>query len=150
MKHLYTVLFALGTSAVVHTQTNRDDLTPLEISYTTTVSEDLKSLGIEMVIHNVNRPTLHIGIPRWTPGAYGISDYGEGLRDLSVTGTEGSELPVTQMDRNNWSIAAEGHPDIRVSYEISASRRRRWGRRYGAPRGSARAAGPRSRCRRAS
>ena len=65
-------LLALSLSAPVLAQTNTDDLTPLEIAYTTSVSEDLKSLHIGIVIEKVGRPTLHLVMPKWSPGAYRI------------------------------------------------------------------------------
>ena len=86
MRHFYIVLCALCTSVLSQAQTNRDDLTPLEISYTTTVSEDLKSFQVGLVVDNVQRPTLHIAMPNWTPGAYGLRNYGERVKGFEARG----------------------------------------------------------------
>jgi predicted metalloprotease with PDZ domain len=110
-------------------QENRDDLTPYEITYTTRVTE--KRFEIEIAVENVNRPTLHIAMPNWTPGAYGIGNYGERVEDFKAEG-EGGNLEVERMDVNRWSIATAGSKSVRVSYSLDATRRGRFGGR--APR----------------
>ncbi|MFT5292389.1 MAG: putative metalloprotease with PDZ domain [Planctomycetota bacterium] len=105
-------------------QTNRDDLTPLEISYTTTVAEDLQSLDIVLDVQNVNRPTLRLYIPEWSPGAYGLRDTGDRIQSLRVTGGADTELALVQMDKNSWSVATEGRGNLRVTYSVPGGRRR--------------------------
>jgi len=122
-------LFTLTLGATANAQANRDDLTPLEISYTTTVSKDLKSVLIDVVVEHVNRPALHLAMPSWTPGAYGIRDNGDRVRELTILGGDRAKLPVTRMDVGTWSVDTAGHSTIEVSYTVSASRRRRFGRR---------------------
>ena len=111
-------------SPTICAQENRDDLTPLEISYVTTVKEDLSGYRIEMVVDHVNRPTIHIAMPDWSPGAYRIGTYGKGVKDFRATGSEDVELDVLRMDPGSWSIRTDGHEHIHVSYEVSASSRR--------------------------
>jgi len=121
------LLVATLSAAPLVAQTNTDDLTPLEISYSTTVSEDMKRLHIGMVIEKVGRPTLHLVMPKWSPGAYRIGNYADGVRDLKVIGADGTELEITQMDGNSWSVATAGQSELHVSYSKSAARRRRFG-----------------------
>ena len=132
MKRTITLLASLAASLVTalsaSAQANRDDLTPLEISYTTTVSEDLKSFLIEMDVENVARPSVHVAMPAWMPGAYFIGDFGDNARNLRAFGNEGDELEVTRMSSGTWSIATEGHSRLRVTYDLSAAGRRRFGR----------------------
>ncbi len=122
------LLCALATSALLPAQTQRDDLTPLEIAYTTTVSEDMKSLEIELVVESLARPVLHVAMPNWTPGAYGIRRYGERVEDLRAVGAGGRELAITPMDHQTWSIATDGSDRVAVSY-ILPSTRGWWGQR---------------------
>jgi predicted metalloprotease with PDZ domain len=129
MKLFIPVLLAASSISLASPQANRDDLTPLEIAYTTTVSEDLKSYEIEMVVENFSRPAMHVAMPAWTPGAYGIGNYGERVRDLAASGTDGAALEVVRMDPNSWSILAEGNSRIVVSYNLEARGRSRFGRR---------------------
>jgi len=133
MKPSALVFSCLVLSSIATGQTNRDDLTPLEISYTTKVSEDLQRLLIEIVVDNCTRPTVQLAMPSWTPGAYHIGNYGEDVQDLQVRGSDGSSLAVTRMDRGTWSVARDGHSKITATYSLPATRRQRFGRR--APQG---------------
>ena len=125
---LRTALLLLAASTSAFAQANRDDLTPYEITYTTTVSEDLKILEIELDVNKYNRPTLRLYMPEWAPGAYRLSDNGTRMRNLQVTGNDGALLEVTQMDKNSWSVATEGHSSLHVSYDKLANSRARPGR----------------------
>ena len=129
MKPPYGALLAACTVASAGAQDNRDDLTPLEVSYTTTVSEDRKNLLIDMVVENANRPTLHLALPAWSPGAYRVGDRGEDVRDLKVLGSREIDLDVTRLDSGTWSVATDRHRQIHVSYNVSARGRQRFGRR---------------------
>ena len=129
MRLLPFLFLALATNAVASAQSNRDDLTPLEISYNTTVSEDHQSLRIDMRVENVRRPTLHVVMPAWTPGAYRIGNYGTRVEDLLVMGLDEGTLEVTRMDSGSWSIATEGVSEVQLSYKVPISRRGRFSRR---------------------
>lgn len=106
-------------------QTNRDDLTPLEIAYTTRVSAQSTGLQITIDVANLRRPFTHLAMPNWTPGAYGIGRYGERVQDLEVMGDSGQSLYVTQMDHQTWSVDTDGVDRMRVSYSLPAARGRR-------------------------
>ncbi len=125
MKQLLSVLLALLVTAPISAQSNRDDLTPLEIAYTTTVSEDLQSFDIDMEVHNVQRPTLHVAMPNWMPGTYYIGRFGKRVQNLRAQCADGTALEVLQMDHQTWSIATQGHSKVRVSYRLPSVRRRR-------------------------
>ncbi|MCP3919464.1 MAG: M61 family metallopeptidase [bacterium] len=127
MKLFLAAFAAVLAGSFASAQANRDDLTPLDISYTTTVSEDRESFLVEMVVDQVQRPTLHLAMPAWTPGAYGIGHYGDGVRDLTVHGEQAAELGVTRMNQDTWSVDTAGHTHLHVSYSVSASRRGRFG-----------------------
>ncbi len=58
MKLLCLSILAFSAALPAAAQVNRDDLTPLENSYTTAVSEDRQSFLIELEVTNVSRPTL--------------------------------------------------------------------------------------------
>ena len=124
MKFL-AVCLPIALSPAVVAQVNRDDMTPLEIAYTTTVSEDRRSLEIEMVVDQFARPTMHVAMPAWMPGAYFIGDFGEGVTDLEATGSDEESLEVTRMSKGTWSIATGEHSHVHVRYTVPASRRRR-------------------------
>lgn len=105
-------------------QENRDDLTPLDIAYALGVSEDRSRLLVEMTIDHVRRPTLHLAMPAWSPGSYGIAHYGDAVMELRAVGDDDRELEVTRMSRGSWSVATAGTTRLRVSYAVPAASRR--------------------------
>ena len=132
MKSLSGLLLALCPAATALAQENRDDLTPLDISYTTTVAEDRLSLHVEMTVQNVSRPSVHLSMPAWSPGAYRIGNYGRRVDELRARGAQGIELEITQMDPGSWSIETGGQQTITVGYDVPAPRRGRFNRGQGA------------------
>jgi len=126
MKPIQALPFLLVAS-LVHAQENRDDLTPLEISYTTSLSDDLKTFHVDMAVENFARPAMHVAMPAWMPGAYFIGDFGENIQDLQALGDDEVDLAVTRMSSGTWSIDTQGHANIRVSYSLPAAGRRRFG-----------------------
>ena len=124
---LITALLCLAMGGSAQAQTNRDDLTPMEISYTTTVRKDLKSVAVTIDIRNVNTPHLRIAMPNWSPGAYGIRRYGANIEALTTTAVLGDKSRVVeplQIDHQTWSIPASGVRHMRVSYGVPARSRR--------------------------
>ena len=105
-------------------QENRDDLTPLDISYVLGISDDRKQLLVEMTIEPVRRPTLHLEMPVWSPGSYGVGNYGDAVMDLRALGDGDVELAVTRMNHGSWSVATAGTSRLRVSYSVPAASRR--------------------------
>ena len=124
MKPLCTILFLLAASAFATAQTQRDDLTPLEIAYTTTVSAGRESFLVDLDVANVKRPIVHVAMPTWTPGSYGIGNYGEAVADLTATSSEGRALDVLRIDPLTWSIDTAGVRALRVSYAVPSVNRR--------------------------
>ncbi len=124
MRNSLVVLLLLAS--VVWGQSNRDDLTPLDISYTTRVGDDLKTINVELRVENIARPTTHLAMPNWSPGAYRIGSYGKRIKDLSVVDGNNQELELTQIDPQTWSIPTAGVRVVKVTYSLAARGRRRF------------------------
>lgn len=138
MRTCILLLFAVAASSALQSpaQENRDDLTPLEIAYTTTVLEDRRTLRIEVDIAHVARPTLRLAMPNWLPGTYFIGRFGEAVKDLAALGDGEKPLEVTRIDHQTWSIATAGTTRVRASYTVPPR-----ARRFGPPED---ASGPRT------
>ncbi|HEX6811609.1 MAG TPA: hypothetical protein VF384_08310 [Planctomycetota bacterium] len=96
-------------------QSNRDDLTPLEIGYTVAVLDDKTTVRVDVDVRHLARATTRVAIPNWTPGAYGIRRGGAGIEDLTATSGDRT-LEVLRIDPLTWSIDTEGVTTMRVSY----------------------------------
>jgi len=122
MKTLALTLLALLPAVPAAAQVQRDDLTPLEIAYTTTVAEDLQSFQVEMDVRNVARPHLHVAMPEWMPGAYMLFRFGKRVQDLAATRADGTPLEIVRLNEGAWSITTAGSRHVRVRYRVPASR----------------------------
>ena len=115
-------LLLLPLAAPLRAQEQRDDLTPLEISYELKVAEDLQRFEVGMEIRHVTRPYLHVALPEWMPGAYMLFHFSRRLEDLRAEGADGSPLEVLPLGHGRWSIATAGRPEIHLRYRVPASR----------------------------
>lgn len=142
MRYMLVVLILCTSVVSIQSQTNRDDMTPLDIRYTTTVSEDKKSIKIEMSVHHLARATTHIAMPNWTPGAYRIGSYGKRVKDLVVVDGKGNPLKITALDQKTWSVPTSNVKSIKATYSLPIRSRRRFGRAPAGPVTGFQIAGP--------
>jgi predicted metalloprotease with PDZ domain len=128
VRYTLIVLFLCLTIAPLGAQSNRDDMTPLDVTYTTTVAKDKKSVKIELSVVNLARATTHIAMPNWTPGAYRIGNYGKRIKDLVIVDGGGNPLKVTVLDQKTWSVPTANVKKIKATYSLPVRGRRRFGR----------------------
>lgn len=112
-----TLLLIGALSPLVVAQSNRDDLTPLDIDYKLAILADKATVHVELDVRHLARPTTHVAMPNWTPGAYGIRRFGGKVDELTAT-SGGRALSVLQIDPLTWSIDTNGIDTMRVSYRI--------------------------------
>jgi len=136
-----TLLLIGAFPSFLPAQTNRDDLTPLDIGYSVAVLDDKTTLRVDLDVHHVARPTTRVAMPNWSPGAYGIRHSGENVADLTATSGD-RRLEVLQIDPLTWSIATEGVSDMRVSYSVKQRPGRFGSRATGGDRTGMQIAGP--------
>lgn len=98
-------------------QSNRDDLTPLDIAYTLSVLDDKATVQVDVDVAGLARPTTHVAMPNWMPGAYGIRRFGAQVEDLTATAGDRA-LAARRIDPLTWSIDTDGVRAMRVSYRI--------------------------------
>lgn len=113
-------------------QTNRDDLTPLDIAYTVTVGPDLDTVGVAIDLAGIRRPHTHLAMPNWMPGTYFIGRFGERVQDFTATDLEGGALAVTRADFQTWSVDTDGVDAIHIDYALPR-RSFRYGRQAAEP-----------------
>lgn len=108
-------------------QSNRDDLTPMDIGYTVAILEDKATVRVDIDLHHLTRPTTRLAIPTWTPGAYGIRRSGDRIDNFTAK-SGNRALTVLKIDPLTWSIDTDGIKSMQVSYRIK-QRPRRFGSR---------------------
>jgi predicted metalloprotease with PDZ domain len=66
----------------------------------------------------VERATVELALPAWSPGSYLIRDYARFVRDLAVIGDDDAPRPVVKRDKSTWSVNAQGARELRVRYAV--------------------------------
>jgi len=107
----------LSTALPLCAQGRRDDLTPLDITYTITVGKDLETIRVAIDVVGIRRPHTALAMPNWAPGTYFIGRYGERVQDFAATGN-GRELAVTHADFQTWSVDTDGQDALHVEYGV--------------------------------
>jgi len=62
--------------------------------------------------------TAEVTMPAWCPGSYLIRDYARFVRDLSVTGDDGTPRRATKVDKSTWRIDVAGARELAVAYRV--------------------------------
>lgn len=66
--------------------------------------------------------SLHLKLPKWTPGYYQLMKYADDVQDITVREHNGKQLTVKKINGNTWSIAGIKQKTITVEYDIKTSR----------------------------
>jgi predicted metalloprotease with PDZ domain len=108
----------LLTTLPVLAQANRDDLTPVDVSYTCTVGKDLDTIKVALDVTNLRRPHTQLAMPNWMPGTYFIGRFGERVQDFAATTKQGGALSVVHADFQTWSVDTDGVDAMHVEYAL--------------------------------
>lgn len=63
-------------------------------------------LSVELVVPEVNQPSLMFSFPKIIPGTYVISDYGRFISDVKAWDKAGKSLAVSKANDNQWKISS--------------------------------------------
>jgi len=66
-----------------------------------------------------DHPAIEIGFPAWAPGSYMIRDFVRHVYRLTITDGAGKPLPHVRLDKQRWSVEADGGALI-VRYRVFA------------------------------
>ncbi|MBI4752127.1 MAG: PDZ domain-containing protein [Acidobacteria bacterium] len=77
-----------------------------------------KAVLVEMRLQGLDRPTVDVAIPAWTPGSYEILNYAQYLSELAAKGATGQALETRFVDKQTWRIQCAGQTQISVRYRV--------------------------------
>jgi predicted metalloprotease with PDZ domain len=66
-----------------------------------------------------DHPVVELAFPAWAPGSYMIRDFVRHVYRLEITDPAGNPLPQVRVDKQRWSVDAEGQPFV-VRYRVFA------------------------------
>ncbi len=64
------------------------------------------------------RPAVTLWMPVWTPGSYLVREFSRNVESFRAEASEGRTLRWRKTRKNRWEIAADGTPEIRVTYRV--------------------------------
>lgn len=66
-----------------------------------------------------DHPAIELAFPAWAPGSYMIRDFVRHVYRLTITDTAGRPLPHVRLDKQRWTIEADGRA-VTVRYRVFA------------------------------
>lgn len=73
--------------------------------------------SIEMTIAGIDRETLSVQMPAWSPGKYLILNFARNVSRFSAE-ADSQSLPVEKLDKQTWEIQTRNHPTITIRYQV--------------------------------
>lgn len=90
----------------------------LTINYTVTFPEaQAHYADVEMNISGLQKPSIDLKMPVWTPGSYLVREFAKNLESFSVM-ANGKELTAPKVTKNCWHVTTAGLSAITVKYRV--------------------------------
>lgn len=77
---------------------------------------------VEMDVRGLDRPTLDVAIPAWTPGSYEILNYAQYLSLMEAKGAGQKPCSLRFLDKQTWRIETAGQEQITIRYRVRCER----------------------------
>lgn len=78
-----------------------------------------ETVRVQMTVRGNRSLEVSVTIPSWSPGAYGVGNYHERVKNVCATDSEGCPLKVECADAKVWKISVEPGRTFVVSYEMT-------------------------------
>lgn len=66
--------------------------------------------------------SLHLKLPKWTPGYYQLMKYADDVQDIIVREQSGKQIAVKKINANTWSVTGIKQKNFTVEYDIKTPR----------------------------
>ncbi|MBL8764186.1 MAG: M61 family metallopeptidase [Phycisphaerae bacterium] len=92
------------------------------IAYTVRLDQpQTQTVEIEMIVPDVDGPTLDVALPVWRPGRYQVLDPAGSIRAVAAASLSGQTLPIEKIDKSTWRVSTNGATTVRVHSLIYAN-----------------------------
>src|SRR5262249_17404467 len=96
-------------------------LTPLV--YTITFPDPAsKHFSVEVVVPTDKRESVDLMMAIWSPGFYGLQNYGRNVSGFAATAPDGTALEVSKPSESRWTVKSDGRPTFTATYTVAAPR----------------------------
>ncbi|MEX1058050.1 MAG: peptidase M61, partial [Natronospirillum sp.] len=90
------------------------------ISYHVTPSNPAAHLFTVTVTVDQPDPTQAFWLPAWIPGSYMIRNFARHMIGLQAQDSAGNDVPITQIDKQQWAVNGVALNQVTLSYEVYA------------------------------
>jgi predicted metalloprotease with PDZ domain len=90
-----------------------------KIAYEVAVDEERwDGVWVSVLAEDLPDSAVTLVLPRWSPGAYVVRDYGDNVEDLRAYDVFGNEIPVVRLDRQRWRVSPLPSGYLRATYRV--------------------------------
>jgi predicted metalloprotease with PDZ domain len=95
---------------------------PYDIAYRVAMPDPASHLyEVTLDVANVDRDTLALQLPVWSPGRYARMDFARNVQDFAAATPDGRALAWRKEGGSGWRVAAGGARAVRVRYRVFAN-----------------------------
>ncbi|MHA6249095.1 M61 family metallopeptidase [Pontibacter sp. CAU 1760] len=116
MKHPLATLLTLFLTPFLCLHTLAQQQTAYTLSFPNAVHHEAE---IQVTFSDVKQDTLHVLMPRTSPGRYAIHEFAKNIYNVQATDGQGNQLPLTRTATNQWAVPAQ-QGNITVTYILFA------------------------------
>lgn len=92
------------------------------VAFQVSINEANQSFHVVMNISGINKDTLLVKIPAWTPGYYQLLHFADRVSNVRAYNQKKDSLVVTKLGRNGWKFAGRTKGEFIVQYDVKAVR----------------------------
>ncbi|MDX9912339.1 MAG: PDZ domain-containing protein [Phycisphaerales bacterium] len=80
-----------------------------------------QSVGVTLVLRDVEADEVRLELPVWRPGRYVVLDPVGTLRTVHATNAQGEPLDIEKVRKSSWVVRTGGAREVRVTYDLYAN-----------------------------
>src|SRR5258706_15187250 len=81
-----------------------------------------KTFEVSVAVAAAGRRSVDLMMPVWSPGFYGLQNYGDRIHDVRAAAADGSALAVSKTSPSRWTVTTSDQPSFTVTYTVDAPR----------------------------
>jgi predicted metalloprotease with PDZ domain len=78
-------------------------------------------ITFDAVFPHDGKGALKLQLPSWRPGRYELGLFARNVRNWQAYAADGTSLPFCKFSRDGWEVMADGHKEVRITYEYYAA-----------------------------
>src|SRR5512140_2836661 len=116
---LFLALVVVGAVAPTGLFTARAQA-PVPLAYTIRFPDTAShSFTVEIMVPTDRREAIDLMMPVWSPGFYGLQNYGDRVSDFRAWAAHDAALDAARTNSGRWTVMTGGRTFVWVSYTVA-------------------------------